>query len=98
MYHLGVPTSRDAALIVSDHEVLRDIFYDGRPKMERCAVVLRLAPTWFRIGRLQSLSAHAEIPELKQSMHFVIDTHFKHLRDIPNYEDRILAFYVQVVR
>ena len=24
------------------------MFYDGRMKMERCAVVLRIAPTWFR--------------------------------------------------
>ena len=27
------------------------MFYDGRMKMERCAVVLRIAPTWFRWGR-----------------------------------------------
>ena len=26
----------------------RDMFYDGRVKMEQGAVVLRLAPTWFR--------------------------------------------------
>ena len=28
------------------------MFYDGRMKMERCAVVLRIAPTWFRWARL----------------------------------------------
>ena len=27
------------------------MFYDGRMKMERCAVVLRIAPTWFRWAR-----------------------------------------------
>ena len=98
MYHLGIPTSRAAALVVSDDEVVRDIFYDGHPKMERCAVVLRLASTWFRIGSLQILSAHAEIPELKQLLKFILENNFKHLLDIPDEENRILAFYDQVVR
>jgi len=98
MYHLGIPTSRAAALVVSDDEVVRDIFYDGHPKMERCAVVLRLASTWFRIGSLQILSAHAEIPELKQLLNFILENNFKHLLDIPEEENRILAFYDQVVR
>ena len=98
MYHLGVPTSRAAALIVSDDVVVRDIFYDGHPKMEKCAVVLRLAPTWFRMGSLQILSSHAEIQELKQLIKFVIDTNFPHLNDIDDDENRILALYEQVVR
>ena len=98
MHHLGIPTSRAAALIVSDDEVVRDIFYDGHPKMERCAVVLRLASTWFRIGSLQILSAHAEIQELKQVLQFIIENNFKHLLEIEDKENRILAFYDQVVR
>jgi hypothetical protein len=39
---------RAATLIVTDDPVPRDIFYNGRPKNERGAVVLRLAPSWFR--------------------------------------------------
>jgi hypothetical protein len=35
-------------LIVTDDPVPRDIFYNGRLKNERGAVVLRLAPSWFR--------------------------------------------------
>ena len=98
MHYLGIPTSRAAALVVSDDEVVRDIFYDGHPKMERCAVVLRLASTWFRIGSLQILSAHAEIDELKQLLKFIIENNFKNLLDIEDEENRILAFYNQVVR
>jgi uncharacterized protein YdiU (UPF0061 family) len=98
MYHLGVPTSRAAALVVSDDEVVRDIFYDGHAKMERCAVVLRLAPTWFRMGSLQILSSHAEIPELRKLLKFIIDANFKHLLEIKNEENRIFALYNQVVR
>ena len=39
---------RAATLIVTDDPIPRDMFYDGRLKMERGAVVLRLAPSWFR--------------------------------------------------
>ena len=98
MYNLGVPTSRAAALVVSDDLVARDIFYDGHPKMEKCAVVLRLAPSWFRMGSLQILSAHAEIQELKQLVKFVIENNFSRLLEIENEEHRVLALYEQVVR
>lgn len=36
--------------------VVRDQFYNGRMKYEPTAVVLRLAPTWFRIGSLEILT------------------------------------------
>ena len=39
---------RAATLVVTDDPVPRDMFYDGHPKNERGAVVLRVAPTWFR--------------------------------------------------
>jgi hypothetical protein len=39
---------RAATLIVTDDPVPRDIFYNGRLKNERGAVVLRVAPSWFR--------------------------------------------------
>ncbi len=45
MWGLGVPTTRAATLVVSDTTVLRDPMYDGNLIRERCAVVLRLAPT-----------------------------------------------------
>ncbi|GAX75938.1 hypothetical protein CEUSTIGMA_g3381.t1 [Chlamydomonas eustigma] len=53
MYHLGIPTTRAATLVVSDTRVERDPFYDGKPVMERCAVVSRLAPTFLRFGSFE---------------------------------------------
>jgi serine/tyrosine/threonine adenylyltransferase len=51
MHYLGVPTSRAASLIVSnDTKVQRDKLYNGNAKMEKCAVVLRVAPTFMRFG------------------------------------------------
>jgi len=98
MHYLGIPTSRAAALVVSDDVVARDIFYDGHPKMEKCAVVLRLAPTWFRMGSFQILSAHGDIPELRQLLKFIINNNFAQLLDIEDEEKRIFALYEQIVR
>ena len=75
---------------------MRDIFYDGHPQMERCAVVLRLAPTWFRIGSLQILSSHAELKELNQLLDYIIANHFSSLLDIEDRDDRIIAFFARV--
>ena len=60
-------------------------------------VVLRLAPTWFRIGSLQILTSHAEVAELNKLVDFVIETNFSHLlSQVPDREDRLIAFYAQV--
>ena len=58
---------------------------------------MRLAPTWFRIGSLQILTSHAEVSELNQLVDYVIETNFSQLvADIPDREDRIIAFFAQV--
>ncbi|XP_023443062.2 protein adenylyltransferase SelO, mitochondrial [Dasypus novemcinctus] len=53
MFHLGIPTTRAAACVTSESTVVRDMFYDGNPKHERCAVVLRVAPTFLRFGSFE---------------------------------------------
>lgn len=53
MHHLGIPTTRAATCIIGDDKVLRDMFYDGNPKMENCAVISRLAPTFIRFGSFE---------------------------------------------
>ena len=35
MFHLGVPTSRAASIVVSNDHVWRDQFYDGHPMQEK---------------------------------------------------------------
>lgn len=64
MEALGVPTSRAAALVVSDDRVIRDRFYNGRPAYEKAAVVLRLAPSWFRIGSLEIFKRYISVKDL----------------------------------
>lgn len=68
----GIPTSRAASLVVTDDPVLRDQFYRGLEMTERAAVVLRLAPSWFRFGSLQILAHNEELTVLKQLLDFIL--------------------------
>ncbi|KAM9229794.1 protein adenylyltransferase SelO, mitochondrial isoform 2-T2 [Dugong dugon] len=53
MFYLGVPTTRAGACVTSASTVVRDVFYDGNPKREKCTVVLRIAPTFIRFGSFE---------------------------------------------
>ena len=91
----GVPTSRAASITVSDDKVWRDQFYDGHPALERTAVVLRLAKSWFRIGSFEILSIMGETAELRILADFVIKHHFKDIDETDS--GRYLDFFSQVV-
>ena len=68
----GIPTSRAATVVVSDDPVVRDQFYNGFPKTEKAAVVLRLAPSWFRFGSLEILAHNKELTSLKKLLDFIL--------------------------
>ena len=54
MHALGIPTTRALSLVVSNAtRVLRDPMYDGHPVHEPCAVVMRVAPCFVRLGSFQ---------------------------------------------
>ncbi|MFM7932002.1 MAG: protein adenylyltransferase SelO family protein, partial [Pirellula sp.] len=50
MHHLGVPTTRALSLVATGDLVVRDMFYDGRPRREPGAIVCRVAPSFVRFG------------------------------------------------
>ena len=90
---MGVPTTRAGSLVVSDKtRVVRDVFYDGNPSMERTAVITRIAPSFLRFGsfeiarsvdpatgRAGPSSGNYDI--LDSLATYVIDTHYPHLKD-----------------
>lgn len=82
--------------MVSDDPVKRDQFYNGNVKVERAAVVLRLAQSWFRIGSLEILAVNNEIELLRSLIDFVIKNYFQNINvSDPN---RILALFQEIVR
>eukprot|EP00069_Balaena_mysticetus_P000565 bmy_14627T0 len=60
MFHLGIPTTRAGACVTSQSSVERDVFYDGNPRPEQCAVVLRVAPTFLRFGSFEIFKSSDE--------------------------------------
>ncbi|KAL7887681.1 hypothetical protein AOLI_G00054020 [Acnodon oligacanthus] len=95
MHFLNVPTSRALSLVVSEEAVWRDQFYNGSVKRERGAVVLRLAPSWFRIGSLEILAKAGELDVLRTLLNFVIKQHFAVIK--PNDPNKYVTFFSVVV-
>ncbi|KAJ8396811.1 hypothetical protein AAFF_G00014100 [Aldrovandia affinis] len=95
MHFLGMPTSRAASLILSEEPVWRDQFYNGNVRKERGAVVLRLAPSWFRIGSLEILARAGELDVLEKLLNYVIEEHFPSIT--VSDPDKYLVFYSKVV-
>lgn len=94
MHYLGVPTSRAATLTVTNDPIPRDMFYNGRVKNERGAVVLRIAPSWFRIGSLEILRKSREFEELKLLANFILKHNFSHIKETG--EDGYLSMFAEV--
>jgi uncharacterized protein YdiU (UPF0061 family) len=81
MFHLGAPTTRALSLVLTGEKVERDMFYDGRPKLEPGAVICRVAPTFTRFGNFEIFAARGDHALLKQLADYTIKTDFPHLGD-----------------
>ena len=79
MHHLGVPTTRALSLVATGEPVMRDMFYDGRPKPEPGAVVCRVAPSFIRFGNFELPAARRDVGLLEQLVTFTIDRDFPEL-------------------
>lgn len=100
MYHLGVPTTRALSLILTGEQVVRDMFYDGRPKAEPGAVVCRVAPSFIRFGSFQIYTSRGEIKLLRQFVDYTIKTDFPHLlqNKIPLGKEVYIQWFEEVCR
>lgn len=83
MFHLGVPTTRALSLVTTGEQVVRDMFYDGRPQAELGAIVCRVSPSFLRFGSFEIFTSRGDIDTLKHLVDFTIRTHFPHLGE-PN--------------
>ena len=97
MHHLGVPTTRALALVLTGDEVLRDMLYDGNAEMEPGAIVTRISPSFVRFGSFELPASRNEHALVKKLADHVIAAHYSHL---PNAaaptRDTYRAFLVEV--
>jgi uncharacterized protein YdiU (UPF0061 family) len=97
MHHLGVPTTRALSLVATGEGVVRDMFYDGRPRTEPGAVVCRVAPSFVRFGHFEIHAATGERELLERLCDHVIATHFPSCRHASR-EQRIADWFAEVCR
>ncbi len=76
MHALGVPTTRALSLVATGEGVVRDMFYDGRPRVEPGAVVCRVAPSFVRFGNFELLAARGDHALLRELAGWVIGHHY----------------------
>ena len=79
MHHLGVPTTRALCLVSTGEQVVRDMFYDGDPKLEPGAVVCRVAPSFIRFGSFELPAARRDRDLLERLVAFTIQRDFPEL-------------------
>jgi serine/tyrosine/threonine adenylyltransferase len=79
MHHLGVPTTRALCLVATGEQVVRDMFYDGDPKLEPGAIVCRVAPSFIRFGNFQLPASRGDVDLLEQLVAFTIRRDFPEL-------------------
>src|SRR5688572_28864052 len=79
MFHLGVPTTRALCLIGTGDSVIRDMFYDGRPRPEPGAVVCRMAPSFLRFGNYQIFTSRGDEATLRKLTDYTLSALFPEL-------------------
>jgi uncharacterized protein YdiU (UPF0061 family) len=92
MHHLGVPTTRALSLVATGEPVLRDMFYDGRPRMEPGAIVCRVSPSFIRFGNFEIFAARGEVDILSKLVDFTIARDFPEISGDLN-ERRVKWFH-----
>lgn len=53
IHYLNIPTTRVGTLITSDTTVIRDPMYNGNTINEKCTIITRIAPNFFRFGSFE---------------------------------------------
>ena len=96
MYHLGIPTTRALALVMTGETVMRDMFYDGHPREEPGAIVTRIAPSFLRFGNYQIFAARNDLATLTTLVEFTIKEYFPNLTG--ERKNIYLAWFREVVQ
>jgi uncharacterized protein YdiU (UPF0061 family) len=79
MHHLGIPTTRALCLVDTGEAVVRDMFYDGRPRSEPGAIVCRVSPSFVRFGNFELPASRDDVELLRRLVDFTIGRDFPEL-------------------
>ncbi len=94
MHHLGVPTTRALSLALTGEQVVRDMFYDGRPEREPGAVVCRVAPSFLRFGSFELHASRGHTDTLRKLLRFTVSRYYP--QHLVEGEPDVGAFFAEV--
>lgn len=95
MFYLNVPTTRALSLVTTGDDIVRDMFYDGRPQYEKGAIVARVAPSFLRFGNFEILFAMGEIQNLKDLCDWTVNRFYPEIKNLKT-EEKIQEFFKYV--
>jgi serine/tyrosine/threonine adenylyltransferase len=106
MHFLNIPSTRAATLITSGSTVQRDPFYDGGVLDEKCTIVSRIAPNFFRFGSFEIFKKDgsrkgpsAGNERLKKQLLDHVLTYYPSINDTDLTEtERYAALYTEVTK
>ena len=89
MFHLDIPTTRALSLCLTGENVVRDMMYNGNPREEKGAVIIRTAESFLRFGHYELISAQREYKTLQDLVNFTIDNYFPEIisNGVQKYKD-----------
>jgi len=78
MHSLGIPTTRALAIIDSDSFAHREW------EEESCSIVMRMSPSWIRVGTFEFFARTKDKESISQLADYVIKQSYPHLEDQEN--------------
>ncbi len=96
MHHLGVPTTRALSVVTTGESVVRDMFYDGRPRPEPGAVVCRVAPSFIRFGNFELPASRGDRALLERLVDFAVARDYPHLAELGDAGERRARWLAEV--
>lgn len=96
MHHLQVPTTRALSLVATGEGVVRDMFYDGHPRVEPGAIVCRVAPSFLRFGTFELPASRGDDTLLASLVDYTIEQHYGHLLSERDPVARRIAWFTEI--
>jgi uncharacterized protein YdiU (UPF0061 family) len=105
MHFLHVPTTRASTLVTSSTKVQRDPFYDGNIVNEKCAIVSRIAPNFFRFGSFEIFketggrnAPSSGNEDLKKRLLDHVLTYYPEIAESDSDEERYVSFFEAITK
>ncbi|WP_187477355.1 protein adenylyltransferase SelO [Amniculibacterium sp. G2-70] len=95
LHHLKIPTTRGLSISLTGEQVIRDVLYNGNPKPEPGAVMLRTAESFLRFGHFEWFSAQRDYETLEKLGLFCIENYYPEIN--LNDDNKYKKFFEQIL-